>query len=468
MHRVLGFVGFVGILGFFSTTTIPAANAASSLTYRYQHFLFTINPAEHREWRSPKETWTMNGIAFTPPAQWRVDGDTVPPLPAGVQRQEAFAWNRSAIRSTLQKVIGAALERPAGRVAIRRNEKNEVMFDGVGLTGRAVDFDQAVSLTMRALEENLTDISLPVTETQPDILVDDVELLTQGITEVVTIGESEFTGSPVNRRFNIGVGLSKFNGTLIPAGAVFSFNTVLGKVDGSTGYRKELVIKGDRTEPDYGGGLCQISTTAYRGVWEYGFPILKRKNHSYSVRYYFPSGTDATVYPGSVDMVFHNDLASALLIQTHQENNRAYFIYYGTRDTRLAEIFGPFIYDRTAPPPDKIELTTDLPPGEKKKLNERVPGLKAQWYRYVQPVAGSGAVEPVYSHYEARPLFTAVGVAELPPGYSPKGGDTATFTEDTTDPGPAVPSEESSASSFTRARPVTLPVKPSTRRRVQP
>lgn len=394
---------------------------AAPITFRHRHFLFTIDPVRYPQWRTPLESWTYKGAPIDPPAEWRVDGDVVPTLPDGVERREVFSWNRSAIRATLETVIGKQFERSPGSVIIRKDEKNQIVFEGIGLTGRDIDMDVLADLTVAAIETGILEIELPVTETQPAIRVDNSELRAQGITEVVTIGESNFAGSAVNRRHNIGVGLNRFNGALIPANSTFSFNAILGKVDGSTGYKKELVIKGDRTEPDYGGGLCQISTTAYRGIWEYGFPILKRKNHSYTVRYYAPAGTDATVYPGAVDMVFKNDLSTALLLQTHQEKDNAYFIYYGTKDDRATELVGPFIYDQAQPPPDKVELTLDLPPGEKKKLNERVPGLKSTWFRFVTHSSGSGeTMESVYSHYEARPLFTALGVAALPEGYVSK------------------------------------------------
>ena len=423
MMNFAGFLLLIGTLFTFHFSLFTSVAEAAPITYRHKHFLFTIDPALHPEWHSGSEEWTYNGIPFDPPASWKVDGDTVPPLPVGVDRHAVFSWNRESIRETIEKIIAKPLRRAPGKVTIQRDAKGDITFEGVGLTGRDVDADAAAGLTIAAIQQNLTDIELPVVETQPEINVDDPQLVEDGIREVVTIGESTFTGSPVNRRHNIGVGLRRFNGQLIPAGAEFSFNAVLGKVDGSTGYRLELVIKGDRTEPDYGGGLCQISTTAYRGVWEYGFPILKRKNHSYTVRYYAPAGTDATVYPGAVDMVFKNDLPTSLLIQTYQEDDHAYFIYYGTRDTRTTEIVGPFIDDKTPPPPDKVELTLDLPPGQKKKLNERVPGQKATWYRFVTSNPPSGTdekTETVYSHYEARPLFTALGVAQLPEGYGSK------------------------------------------------
>ena len=118
---------------------------------------------------------------------------------------------------------------------------------------------------------------------------------------------------------------------------------------------------GEHTLPEYGGGLCQVSTTAYRGVWEYGFPITGRRNHSFAVSYYAPHGTDATIYPPHTDMKFLNDSPGALLLQTYHENDRAYFIYYGTKDDRTAEVIGPYTWDFRPPPPDRTDYTTEDP-----------------------------------------------------------------------------------------------------------
>ncbi|MDO8469046.1 MAG: VanW family protein, partial [Candidatus Peribacter sp.] len=246
--------------------------------------------------------------------------------------------------------------------------------------------------------------------TQPEITVQNSALTQQGIREVVSVGESDFSGSTGARRHNINVGLQTFNGTLIPQGTTFSFDETLGPVNAATGYYKELVIMGDKTLPDYGGGLCQVGTTFYRGLWEYGFPILERRNHSFAVHYYSPQGTDATIYPPHTDIKFLNDSPGTLLIQTYaDENNHAYFIYYGTRDARQSEVIGPYTWGFTAPPADRIEYTTEIPAGTTRKVGERVPGLKALWWRLVNGVGGEKE-ESVYSVYEARPRFDQIGI----------------------------------------------------------
>ena len=403
---------FLGSLILFGVTAFAPGRALAAyapLTFRYEHFIFTIDPDDYPAWHSTEEEWLLFGQPFQLPPSLRVDGDVLPPLPEGVVRNSQFAWDRGAIRATLDVQIARQFDREPRSVAIRREEE-QVVFDGVGLPGRRVNLSEAAQLTVEALTRGIADISLPVSVLQPKIDVLDADLQDGGILEVVAVGESDYRGSPLARQHNIATGLSRFNGHIIPQGTTFSFNEVLGPVGPSTGYKQELVIKGDKTLPDYGGGLCQVSTTAYRGVWEYGFPIQQRINHSYSVRYYFPQGTDATIYPPYKDMQFLNDSPGDLLIQTHYEDGRAYFIYFGTRDGRQTELMGPYVWGQTSVPGDRVEYTTDIPPGTSRKVGERVPGSRAGWLRIVRGEGGGEKQETVYSLYEARPLYTQIGV----------------------------------------------------------
>lgn len=390
--------------------------AYSNLTYRNDHFLYVVNPNVYPEWRGTEEIWLYNGKEIKAPAELRVDGDDIPPLPEGIIRQMRPTWDYEAIARTIKERVASKLDREPGSVLIGYTETGAVVFEGVGMLGREVDLLAAARLTADALEQGVNDIILPVREIQPTMTIDP-ELVAMGITEVVTVGESNFAGSTWARKHNIKTGLSKFNGHIVPQGEVFSFNEQLGHVGNSTGYLKELVIKGDKTLPDYGGGLCQVSTTAYRGIWEYGFPIEQRRNHSYAVSYYSPQGTDATIYPPATDMKFTNDSPGALLLQTHfiPEENLAYFIYYGTRDDRKTDIIGPYTWGHVGPPADRTEYTTDIAPGSTRSVGKRVPGMKAAWFRTVQNKEEEDEiVESYFSQYQARPNYLQIGVAELP------------------------------------------------------
>jgi vancomycin resistance protein YoaR len=179
---------------------------------------------------------------------------------------------------------------------------------------------------------------LKVETSQPEVSEDNLPQL--GITELISTGWTDAVGSPSNRIHNYTTGAAKFNGVLIKPGQNFSFNETLGPVDASTGYLPELVIKEDKTVPEYGGGMCQVSSTAFRAALNAGLPILERLYHAYPVQYYKPYGVDATVYLPKPDLVFKNDTDHYILIQTRIEKTKVYFDFYGTKVNRTIKFSG--------------------------------------------------------------------------------------------------------------------------------
>lgn len=196
-------------------------------------------------------------------------------------------------------------------------------------------------------------LELPVEKIQPEISSDSQNNL--GITSLIGSGKSNFVGSPKNRIFNINVATNRFNGILIKPGEDFSFVKVLGEVDGEHGYLPELVIKQDKTEPEFGGGICQVSTTAFRAAINSGLEITARRNHAYPVSYYNPQGMDATVYVPRPDLRFLNDTPGYILIETKIEGTELTFNFYGTDDGRKTNVIGPTILERN---PDGSMKTT--------------------------------------------------------------------------------------------------------------
>lgn len=133
---------------------------------------------------------------------------------------------------------------------------------------------------------------------------------------------------------------------IIRPGEEFSFNKFLGDVDAEHGFLPELVIKRTGVVPEFGGGLCQVSSTTFRAAMNAGLPIVERRAHSFAVQYYAPQGSDATIYPGVTDLRFTNNLNSSLLVWTRIEGTRLFFDFYGTKDDRIVEFDGPVQYDK--------------------------------------------------------------------------------------------------------------------------
>lgn len=263
-----------------------------------------------------------------------------------------------------------------------------------------------------------TQIELAVQETAPLVTTESVN--TMGIQEVVGIGESNFAWSPTNRRHNIAVGSQKLHGLIIAPDEVFSLNAAIGAVNAATGFKPELVIKGNRTIPEYGGGLCQIATTMFRAALNAGVPILERQNHSYRVSYYEPPvGTDATIYKPHPDLKFKNNTGNSLLIQTNIEGDNLTYTLWGTDDGRKIEMGESVMWNITNPPPSKFIETLDLPPGQKKCTEHAHKGADVYFdYKVTYP---DGEIEEkrFSSHYRPWQEVCLIGVKELSASSTP-------------------------------------------------
>lgn len=245
-----------------------------------------------------------------------------------------------------------------------------------GADGLKLNYENSFSNLTEAFEKrNMADIFLEV-EVEEIEKVDGINDL--GIKEIIGTGHSNFAGSPVNRRHNIKVGASKLHGLIIKPDEEFSLVKALGETTKEAGYLPELVIKGNKTVPEYGGGLCQIATTMFRSALAVGLPITERRNHSYRVSYYEPAGTDATIYSPRPDLKFKNDTGNNILIQARFEgSNDIYFDFWGESDGRMATTTYPVIYNIVKPGPTQIIETTDLAPGEKKCTERAHSGAEA-------------------------------------------------------------------------------------------
>lgn len=253
------------------------------------------------------------------------------------------------------------------------------------------------------------DITLVVKVVPAKVATKDLNDL--GIEELIGRGVSNFAGSPVNRRHNIKTGTNSLNGVLIAPNEDFSLLDALGEIDGANGYLQELVIKGDRTIPEYGGGLCQIGSTTFRAALWSGLPITARRNHSYRVVYYEPAGMDATIYDPAPDMRFLNDTGHHILFTAKMDGDDLIFEFYGTPDGRQVSIEPnpPTIYNITSPGAPRYVETDELAPGEKKKIESAHNGADTYFKYTVTYPDGEIKEEEFYSHYVSWPEVWLIG-----------------------------------------------------------
>jgi len=310
--------------------------------------------------------------------------------------QITVGFNRARAEELLQSLARETDREPED--ARFQMKDGKVVEFGPGLAGLRLDIEEAyVMLNREIISQKSRQVILKSQPVSPKITVKDINDL--GINVLIGTGKSDFSGSPANRRHNIKVGADALNGILIAPDEEFSTIKTLGEISGKTGYLPELVIKGNRTVPEYGGGLCQIGTTVFRVALDAGLPITERQAHSYRVVYYEPAGTDATIYNPHPDLKFTNDTGHYILLTTKMDGNELTFELWGTSDGRKVELIEPKITNIVKPGPPKYIETEDLEPGQKKKIESAHNGADAQFSRTVTYADGRVAEKTWQSHY---------------------------------------------------------------------
>lgn len=258
--------------------------------------------------------------------------------------------SRAGIReeSLRNSIIQAARElEETPQNAILAVKDNTMTIEQPEQSGFEVDKEQTIQVVRAALltshNEKTVVIDAPGTPVDASVKGSDIDRL--GIKDLIAEGTTNFAGSPKNRVFNINRALKQFQGVLIAPGEEFSFVKYLGPVDGENGYLPELVIKNNRTEPEFGGGICQVSSTVFRTAISAGLKITARRNHAYPVSYYRPYGMDATIYIPNPDLKFINNTPGHIFLQPSISGTKLTFQMYGTKDGRQVNIDGPHILE---------------------------------------------------------------------------------------------------------------------------
>jgi hypothetical protein len=162
--------------------------------------------------------------------------------------------------------------------------------------------------------------------------------------EMLSSATTGYFGSIAERVNNIARGAARMNGLIIAPGATFSFNQALGSAGSEDGFVEGYAIVAGKLEKVTGGGLCQVSTTMYRAVFNAGLDIVERYPHSFVINFYENiDGFDATVFSPTVDFKWRNDTGGPIYMfaSTNPTAATATFSLYGFNDGRSAKMVGP-------------------------------------------------------------------------------------------------------------------------------
>ena len=216
----------------------------------------------------------------------------------------------------------------------------DITEDSTGLrisedkTGRRTDIAATVLALSQAIAAgNPANISLNVKALPAAIRTQDL----RGIDGMVSSFSTTYDVSDENRSHNIRVATASVAGVLVKAGEVFSFNDIVGLRTPERGYKTAPTLSSAGVLMDWGGGVCQVSSTLYNAALLADFAIVERSAH-YQPPVYVPLGQDATVADGQIDLRIKNTRKHAVYIRSVAADGKLEVRVYGKRESDASTV----------------------------------------------------------------------------------------------------------------------------------
>jgi vancomycin resistance protein YoaR len=327
----------------------------------------------------------------------------------GDSQSVQVALNPRGLRDMLVPVKTQVDRLPSDAKFIFNDQTRQLDLMQDSTVGRSLDVDASILAINEAVGRGEHSVPLVVNEAQPRVAATATgqEL---GITELIREETSYFYGSSAERIQNIQAASARFHGLLVAPGETFSMGEHLGDVSLESGFAEAMIIYGGRTIKGVGGGVCQVSTTFFRAVFNAGFPIVERYSHAYRVSYYEQTpgggidpnlaGLDATVYFPLVDFKFTNDSPYWILMETYMGDRSLTWKFYSTSDARSVT------YETTGPtnivsaPSPLFEENPELGKNEMKQVDWSANGADVSVTRTVWKNGAVYFEDTITTHYE--------------------------------------------------------------------
>ncbi|MCC6313615.1 MAG: VanW family protein [Thermomicrobiales bacterium] len=234
-------------------------------------------------------------------------------------------------------------------------------------------------------------VAAPVTISKPTISSDNLGAL--GITTLLGTGTSNYSGSSDGRATNVQVGAALLNGTLVPPHGEFSFNHAIGVIDADAGFVEAQVIDGESIGQDIGGGICQVSTTAFRAAYFAGMPMTEWWPHRFRIAFYeldgWAPGLDASILQPTTDpstwsdFKFENPSDNWLLVESWTDGVNVVVNIYGADLGYVVDDEGPKFGEKFQMLADREVVDPEMEPGTINQTQGAGIGEEVSHYRVV-------------------------------------------------------------------------------------
>ena len=228
-------------------------------------------------------------------------------------------------------------------------------------SSNGLDFNISIEEAKQMISAPQETYTIPLKTLYPNVTTN--EIGTEAFPDKLATYTTSYASSNANRSTNIALAASKINGTVLMPGEEFSFNGTVGKRTAANGFKTATVYSNGQVTTDYGGGICQVSSTLYNSVLKANLEITNRVNHTFTVGY-VPIGLDATVSWGSPDFKFKNSRSYPIKIVATTSNKRLTISVYGLKEDVEYEV--ELVSYKTGTVPYSTVYTTDSSLGKGK------------------------------------------------------------------------------------------------------
>nr|WP_312985202.1 VanW family protein [Clostridioides sp.] len=305
-------------------------------------------------------------------------------------------------------------------------------------TGRKLDIDKSIKTLKLQLGKGKFEDQLTVNEEKAKVKKEDLK----DINATLGTYSTRFSTSQVNRSFNIAVASKSLNNVMIKPGEEFSFNKATGKRIKANGYKSAPVIENGEMQLDYGGGVCQVSSTLYNSVLLSGLELVHVKNHTIPSSYVI-KGRDATVADSGIDFLFKNNYEHPIFLKSYVDGNILYTAIYGN-EADIKNIDITTSVDGVSSTGYKRVDDPSMPEGKEKIEKNGRNAYSVSTYRIFKDKDGKVIKKEkvASSYYPKKEGVILVGTAKVP-----EKDDNNTNNENTNQPNPPAGGESNSGGS---------------------
>ena len=312
-----------------------------------------------------------------------------------------LSFNETELQKAVNAFADAHETAPVNASVSYNKDENDIDFIA-DVPGRTVNREALFSALLDA--EGGETLEAPFTEVPAETTLKDIQA--RYVMRGKQTTNYAYSGSTKNRRKNIEKGAKLLTGTILHPDEEFSMNDCLGVRNKANGWYLAGAYQSGDTVQEYGGGVCQISTTLYNAALKADMTITDRRNHSMPV-HYIAMGLDATINSvgNKIDFKFKNSSKEDILVIARTDGKNL-----------TVEIWGiPIIEDSDGKYdeiriPDTKKLKTLKPTGEKEVV---VDPTKPAGYRKEDKKRRDGSVWQSYIEYYLNGVLIEGGRKEL-------------------------------------------------------